>query len=138
MQEIGEVLGGVSRQYVSSLMKKHGVKADSAGSFYVSCDLCKKKYKITRSRWRKLKNKFCSTDCYYRFKSQKSLTHNVYGKSERQWQRLARSSYEKIHGIKIPEGAVIHHVNGDYSDLSRENLLMFANQSDHMKFHYKR
>lgn len=41
------------------------------------------------------------------------------------------------HNGKIPEGAIIHHINGNPLDNRIENLMMFPNNAAHMAYHYK-
>lgn len=47
----------------------------------------------------------------------------------------SRWVWEKFHG-KIPPKAQIHHIDGDRSNNSIENLQLVPNQSEHMKMHY--
>lgn len=43
---------------------------------------------------------------------------------------------EKLLGRCLAEGEVIHHINGDKTDNRAENLMVFRNHGDHMRFHW--
>lgn len=42
----------------------------------------------------------------------------------------------ELHHGKIPPGAVIHHIDGDRSNNSIENLQLIPSQREHLKLHY--
>ena len=44
--------------------------------------------------------------------------------------------WEHTHGQQVPEGYVIHHLNGVKDDNRPENLEVFESHSAHMKEHY--
>ena len=50
---------------------------------------------------------------------------------------LHRKTIEEIIGRKLPEGAVIHHVNGDKTDNSPQNLVICGSPSDHAIIHFR-
>lgn len=45
---------------------------------------------------------------------------------------------EKMLGHPVPDGAVIHHCNGDKTDNRPYNLRLFSSSSEHMRYHRKR
>lgn len=47
----------------------------------------------------------------------------------------SRVIFEGETGIKIPKGAVIHHINHDSTFDEIQNLAMFYSQSAHMEYH---
>lgn len=46
-----------------------------------------------------------------------------------------RTVAEKKLGRALRHGEVVHHINGDKHDNRPENLMVFANQQDHMAYH---
>jgi len=43
---------------------------------------------------------------------------------------------EKMFGGPLPEGAEVHHCNGNKTDNRPYNLRLFLSRSEHMKYHY--
>lgn len=52
------------------------------------------------------------------------------------WKKEHHIIWEKKYG-KLPEGAVIHHINENKLDNRIENLMMFPSHAAHMAYHYK-
>ncbi len=51
---------------------------------------------------------------------------------------LHRLMMEKEIGRYLKRGEIVHHINGDIKDNRIENLELFANQSEHMKYHRRK
>lgn len=67
-----------------------------------------------------------------------------FGQKENRWSIVCRDGSKVLYsraiwegetGIKIPKGAVIHHINHDSSFDEIQNLAMFFSQSAHVKYH---
>lgn len=55
-------------------------------------------------------------------------------KLNRQGQQMAREAVSTY--FDLPKGAVVHHEDADNMNNAIENLLVFASQSDHLKWHH--
>ena len=44
---------------------------------------------------------------------------------------------EKALGKSLPQGAEVHHLNGDGRDNQPENLIILQNRAEHMAMHYR-
>lgn len=49
------------------------------------------------------------------------------------WYRVVMQ--DKLGGVELPPGSVVHHINGDPSDDRPENLELIASHGDHMRTH---
>lgn len=117
----------VTRQTIYKIAKDNGCILRRSTEIK-TCPQCNKQYK-TQSKNQKA---YCSKACY--IKHLKSLNTSYFeglrlkGLSVRQWQRKARQLANSY--IKLNKEWIIHHLNGDISDLSPNNLFIFiVNQS---------
>ena len=60
------------------------------------------------------------------------------GGKNRYYYRIARKIMEDHLGKKLKENETIHHINGNFKNNNIENLGLFINHSEHLKFHWKR
>ena len=49
----------------------------------------------------------------------------------------ARRIMEKKLGRKLRKGEVVHHLDHNYKNNSKDNLVLFSNNKKHMKYHFK-
>ena len=118
---------GISRQAIHKIVKRAGVNVAAAAQVEVTCAVCGGHYSIARNRARVLNNTFCSRACYYIF-----LKRGNY-KEHRHSSRLARAIVEQYHTLQA--GQVVHHIDGNQSNNRLDNLIVFASQADHVRFH---
>jgi hypothetical protein len=52
------------------------------------------------------------------------------------WKRKSRKAWEKHHGRKIPKGMVIHHIDGDRTNIDPANLQLRTNRG-HGRWHQR-
>lgn len=118
---------GISRQAIHKIIKKAGVDIVAAARPLVVCAVCNKSFAAARNRVRNTNTLTCSRACYNAF-----LKRNNY-KEHRHSSRLARAIVGQYHTLNIDE--VVHHIDGDQSNNRLENLMVFASQADHIRYH---
>lgn len=55
------------------------------------------------------------------------------GGSDFYWQQKSKEAWEKYHGRKIPPGGLIHHKDGDRTNISKKNLELIITKSGQLK-----
>lgn len=133
LREIAK-LTGMSHVNVSKRLKKAGITAKDGTWVKTNCAFCGKDIEIRRARV-KFRNKdgsrrrghFCNLACYIA-----SLENPGY-KPWRHGQRLARAIVGQYYILQ--EGNVVHHVDGDERNNNLDNLMVFKNQAEHMRYH---
>lgn len=123
MAELGKRYG-VSRQRMAQVFESRGVQKRPL-SVQVHCSSCGKE--LTRNRARIKRRMFCDMDCY-RVKLRESEFQE-----DRHGRRLARAAVEQV--FPLPEGCVVHHVDGNQGNNDLQNLMVFASHADHMRWH---
>jgi len=116
-----------SRQAVKKYLNKRGVDTSKGGVRSVICDKCGKEFKAHRSRLRMRRKHYCSVKCYY-----DSIDNPDYN-GNRQGQIKARRVVKEF--FPLSEENVVHHRDGDNENNDPVNLMVFANQSAHMRWH---
>lgn len=120
-------LTGMSRQGVFKRLKVVGVKREDGTWVKVECSFCGNPTRKRRGFWRKSEKHYCNPDCYF------ADLENPGYHPWRQGQRLARALVSQY--FSIPEGAIVHHKDGNNRNNDRANLQVLASQGDHVKAH---
>ena len=126
LQMIAEVFG-VSRQAVKKYLNRRGIDTGRNGGVEVECDSCGLVFKKARSNVRNCLKHYCSTQCYVKAIKKSGYIEN------RHSCRKARHVVRQFLGL-LPEN-VVHHIDSDQANNDPSNLMVFANQSDHMRWH---
>lgn len=121
---------GITRQAVYKLMVRNGVST-SGGAIPVTCSACGKEIHRARCQVRKRKNLFCDHKCYYAFLE--AGNGNGPYKQNSQGQRIARSKVADVFDLR--PGHVVHHIDRNCLNNRLDNLMVFANQGDHIRYH---
>jgi hypothetical protein len=121
---------GYTRHGVYSILKRHGVNPSEYGSMQVSCSACGKIITRPRCRIRKQKNHFCTEKCYYAFLEAGNGNPFI---ENRHKSRLARYIVSELFDLQ-PEHRV-HHKDRNHFNTAKNNLMVFATQGDHVRFH---
>ena len=122
----------VSRQAIWKTLRAAGIDTSkAAANIKTSCPSCGKVFSVVRCRLRKSKNVFCSAACYSAYLE----AGNGMGSyiSNRHGQRVARSKVAEYIDLK-PE-YVVHHIDRDCLNNRLDNLMVFACQGDHIRYH---
>lgn len=126
----------------------------------MKCQKCKKIFEKPKWRIRETEKKgsiyhFCSTNCYKEYR--KGNNHPLYkgGRwiTSDGYIRIIKSKHpeadksgcilehrylvEKKIGRYLKYGEVVHHIDGDRQNNNIDNLMLFNNHSEHIKFHTK-
>jgi hypothetical protein len=131
MEEIGKIYGK-TRSRICQLIKMYGIPKQYAQRFPVKCDKCGKEYALDRCRFRKTSTHYCSMTCYM-------LDRKVNGQGyypDRQGQRYARQVMAKHIGRPLITQETVHHIDGNCSNNSIDNLVLFPSHSSHVKWHH--
>lgn len=128
LQEIADSLQ-VSRTAVHKFLNKHGVNT-SKRRIKVSCTTCGATIERTKKRVRKQHNHFCDANCYTSFLDAGKTMY----KQSRHGQRIARIVVAKFFSLE-PDHIVHHEDRNNYNN-SPQNLKVFANQGDHLRYHH--
>jgi hypothetical protein len=119
---------GVTRQAIKYYLNKRGIDTSKANAWIlVKCFQCGLEFKKVRSTVRNKRRIFCTEGCYY-----KAIANPNYHQG-RWHQVLARRVVGEI--FKLETGMVVHHEDGNNKNNDPVNLMVFANQGDHMRWH---
>jgi len=120
---------GFTRAGICKALNKAGVDTSKKATWQtLECPQCGKTFRKTRALTRNYPGRiYCGADCYY------AAIHNPDFVVWRHGTRVARDIISE-HTI-IPDGAVAHHKDGNERNNDVDNLMLFANQSDHSKWH---
>jgi len=91
------------------------------------CSFCDVPIAITGAR-RDVVNHYCSQKCYYN-----AIRTLPYIRCVASTIR-ARDAVSNIYGV-LPAGSVVHHRDNNNTNNAIRNLVLFANQRDHFRFH---
>ena len=119
---------GVTRQAIHKLLRRYGIDT-SKKRIEVTCCACGVSIMRPKCQLRNRKRVFCSDDCYHAFLGS-------IGDSYKPWrhgQRIARMKVAKF--FNLQEGNIVHHLDGNNFNNELHNLVVFANQGDHIRFH---
>jgi HNH endonuclease len=122
---------GVSAPGIQKALKRNGYDTSKAAlNLKVKCKYCEKEFTRTRGKIRKAIEIFCSNECYYTYLKILNETNiiNRYG------QIKSRSLMYKFYG-ELPEGSIVHHIDGDDTNTEITNLVLLKTQADHIMIH---
>lgn len=125
MEEIAKD-AGVTRQAIKLVLDRMGVEY-RGGKVKRECGYCGGEFNHPRNEVKQGRGMYCSPQC---FASSRSLGGDMTVHS-----RLGRAAWVMA-GRKIKHGQVIHHIDGDRTNNSLDNLRLFNSQREHMQYHH--
>lgn len=129
MRRIGEVLH-VSHAAIFKILRKHGIDT-TKHPLEVSCTSCGNTIQRTKKRVAKQLNHFCDQECYTSFLQAGAGDYAA----SRSGQRAARREAAK-HFNLLPSH-VVHHRDRNQFNNHPSNLMVFATQGDHIRYHHQ-
>jgi hypothetical protein len=119
-------LAGMSHVGVAKRLRSAGITAHDGVWVKLACNYCGKEFERPRCQ-AKRERSYCCEDHYF------ADLENPGYKPWRQGQRLARAIVSQY--TRLDPDEIVHHEDGNCKNNDRKNLRVFANQSDHLKYH---
>jgi hypothetical protein len=120
---------GITRQGIYKILKHAGIDTTKR-KLPVTCTACGQEVMAHKARIRRQKWIFCNHECYAAWLQAGNGFPYI---QNRNGQLIARSVVSKYFVLR--EGHVVHHENRNNLDNRLENLRVFANQGDHIRYH---
>lgn len=128
LQMIGDYFG-VTRQAVKKYLNKQGVDTSKAATAReVVCDYCGKAFKKPRAYARARRKNYCCPEHYYAVLANPDYVNSTWGR------RKSRDMVRRCGFLLAPEH-VVHHKDSNQKNDDSNNLLVFASNADHMRWH---
>jgi hypothetical protein len=132
LDRIGDIAEkhGISRQAVWKILRRLGVDTSSRQGTERQCPVCDSTIPVSRGD-RKHHNSYCSSICYRTYLSTLGETY----KPSAYHSRLSRKAVIEAWPEYQPGVHIVHHIDKDCHNTSLSNLMVFANQADHLRYH---
>jgi len=127
LREIATLVG-MSHTAIAKRLKSAGVTAHDGQWLTLPCGFCGSLVERRRSQSLNHKEVYCNTECYYASRESPGY------KPWRQGQRIARAIVAQY--FKLEPQHVVDHRDGNNRNNDRNNLRVYASQSDHIKMHH--
>ena len=122
---------GVSRMGVKKYLNKKGIDTSKGyRKFYIKCLNCGKEKEVNRKVYRTLGRSYCSKKCYY--DHTRTPKSNIDAVGTRRGRRIVNAFFPLSGSMEV------HHIDGDESNNLINNLMVFENHRDHMRYHRSR
>lgn len=121
----------VSAVAIQKVLKKNGYDTSKENlKFKTNCKTCGNELIRIRSRIKKVQmGSFCDLTCYHIYLEEISI-----GKISRYGQMQSRLFLYDILG-ELPEGSIVHHIDGNDDNTDISNLMLLASHKDHLMIH---
>jgi len=126
--KIAVMTGGVvSGRSIIRFLNRNGISTDYTRRA-VKCHQCGVEFEKARHCFRKSRLHFCSMPCYWKHLKNPEYIRSVYGS------RMARKVIREC-GHMISAEQVVHHIDSNANNNDPNNLMVFADQGDHIRWH---
>jgi hypothetical protein len=124
---------GVTRVAIWKILRSAGINTTKliASRIPSTCYYCQKPIIVKRCVYRNRLHNFCNQSCYVAWLNRQNLTNPLI--SSRQGMRIARKTIAATFDLQ-PEN-IVHHEDRNNKNNSPDNLRVFANSGDHVKYH---
>lgn len=121
------VIVGITHAGVWKRLRAAGIHVKQGEWVSVQCSYCGVPFSCRRGRWKKQKDFYCQDEHYWASRQNENFVE------WRQGGRLARAIVAQH--FKLERDHIVHHKDADQRNNDRANLMVFMNQSDHLKHH---
>lgn len=123
---------GITRHGIYKMLKAVGIDTSKTTNsiIKVSCTVCGEETTRLRCQIRKSNHHFCSHKCYEAWLKHGNGNPLI---MHRQSSRMARKVVEKHYPLR--ESQIVHHEDRNQYNNQLNNLKVFVNQGDHIRYH---
>ena len=129
LRQIAKLMG-VSHAGIARVLKREGIAPHQGEWAAVTCAYCGKRFDIHRKRYLDRIEHYCCAEHYYASRANPHYQPDAYRC------RLARAIVAQHYPLEPLHE--VHHVDGNQSNNDLNNLMVFANASDHHKHHHQK
>lgn len=137
-------IAGTSRQAVHNTLNRLAIQHTRREVLTLTCPFCSEQFMRPRSHNKGHNSGYCSVQCFHAARSisgEYSSSGGVISRitprlvNDRSLGRAAVEALAAAH-IFLRTGEVIHHIDGNRENFKIDNLRIFTNHSEHMKYHH--
>lgn len=138
----------ITRSSLYNSLKRSGIETGRREVLLMICPNCGQKFTRPKSHNKGKLAGYCSIQCFHQDRTisgeydmigdklvKVSKDINKSDIMRKMYYRQARAELKR-NGIELKEGQVIHHINGQIDCNTIDNLMIFDNHSEHMKYHH--
>ena len=122
----------MTRQGIWKILRRAGIDTSKQtnGRIAVSCTVCGQETTYNRARFRATKHPFCGEQCYHAWLEHGNGNPLI---MHHHSSRIARTVVSKY--FSLQPGHIVHHEDRNQYNNALDNLRVFANQGDHIRYH---
>lgn len=117
----------VTRQAIYAILRRHGVASHTHTPELRACGHCGAEIRVSRWKADTRRVSYCNQACYTAKLRDTNYQESTYGR------RLAREAVRDF--FWLGPWNVVHHIDNNEHNNATDNLMVFANHADHMRWH---